>query len=440
MAIDKTPKLCGLAAFGVGGWLLPLAFNLSPAIEGFSLALATFSSTALALTSSRETIVSGIAHQERKMGLERIAYEMTLSHEAELAKLRSIYGFEDDLDDRLDDESPRLTGGHIGQPTIAGGKDETIEHGGNDRLWSIDRLLQNNSSHVLLIGQTGSGKTTLARWLIGQLQADQVIVLDADDDGQTWNPYPTIGAGDNWVEIEAAMITGLDDFSARKPNDRSLPQTVFILEELPDLVAECKTGVDFCSRILRRGRKRKQFVIGLTQDPNTGTIGLSQPVQKCFTRIYLGGMGRYALKNLVPRGDRANVTAALEGCTRPAIVEFLGEWFAWDVPDLSGPGGGSGGGNAPAIPLEQEQGTIATLNRLVDTVPTANELHWQIVDLSLASRGEWLSVRDLMRRCPSLKTAEDTRKLISDLIGLELGETRTDGQRLFFKAFRHDNL
>ena len=435
MGIDKTPKLCGLAAIGVGGWLLPLCFNLSPAIEGFSLALACFSSTALSIETRRESIVSGIKQIEKKLSLERVAYQLALSHEKELAELRSIYGFEDDLDDRIDDESPRLTGGHIGQPTIAGGKDETIEHGGNDRLWSIDRLLQNNSSHVLLIGQTGSGKTTLARWLIGQLQADQVIVLDADDDGATWNPYPTIGAGDNWVEIEAAMITGLDDFSARKPNDRSLPQTVFILEELPDLVAECKTGVDFCSRILRRGRKRKQFVIGLTQDPNTGTIGLSQPVQKCFTRIYLGGMGRYALKNLVPRGDRANVTAALEGCTRPAIVEFLGEWFAWDVPDLS-----PATISAPIALEELEQGTIATLNRLVDTVPTANELHWQIVDLSLASRGEWLSVRDLMRRCPSLKTAEDTRKLISDLIGLELGETRTDGQRLFFKAFRHDNL
>lgn len=432
MAVSKTPKLCGLAAFGVGGWLLPLAFNLSPAIEGFSLALATFSSTALALTSSRETIVSGIAHQERKMSLERIAYEMTLSHEAELAKLRSIYGFEDDLDDRLDDESPRLTGGHIGQPTIAGGKDETIEHGGNDRLWSIDRLLQNNSSHVLLIGQTGSGKTTLARWLIGQLQADQVIVLDADDDGQTWNPYPTIGAGDNWVEIEAAMITGLDDFSARKPNDRSLPQTVFVLEELPDLVAECKTGVDFCSRILRRGRKRKQFVIGLTQDPNTGTIGLSQPVQKCFTRIYLGGMGRYALKNLVPRGDRANVATALEGCTRPAIVEFLGEWFAWDVPDLS-----PAATNSPPTPiaLEQETGTIATLNRIVATTPMATELHWAIVDLSNAMPGEWVSVRETMRRIPSIKTAAEGKQMFADLVALELGQIRTDGNRTLFRAY-----
>ena len=431
MAVNKLPKISALTGFAIGGWLLPLAVNFTPALNGFSLSLACFSSIALAVETRKETIVSGIKQIEKKLSLERVAYELALSHEKELAELRSIYGFEDDLDDRLDDESPRLTGGHIGQPTIAGGKDETIEHGGNDRLWSIDRLLQNNSSHVLLIGQTGSGKTTLARWLIGQLQADQVIVLDADDDGATWNPYPTIGAGDNWVEIEAAMITGLDDFSARKPNDRSLPQTVFILEELPDLVAECKTGVDFCSRILRRGRKRKQFVIGLTQDPNTGTIGLSQPVQKCFTRIYLGGMGRYALKNLVPRGDRANVTAALEGCTRPAIVEFLGEWFAWDVPDLS-----------PAtispptpIALEQETGTIATLNRIVAATPIATEIHWAIVDLALALPNQWLSVREAMRRCPQLKTADEAKSLFRDLGALELGEIRTDGNRTLFKAF-----
>ena len=418
----------------LGGWLLPLALNLPLPLEGFSLALACFSSVSLAVETRKETIVSGIKETEKRLSLERVAYELALSHERELAQLRSLYGFGDsdnDDDDYQPGETPQgqLEGATLDQRTIAGGNGETD----TKKLWSIDRLLQNNSSHVLLIGQTGSGKSTLCRWVVGQLQADQVIVLDADDDGSTWKPYPTIGAGDDWPAIEAEMIAGLEDFSNRKPNDRSLPQTVFVLEELPDLVAECKTGVDFCSRILRRGRKRKQFVIGLTQDPNTGTIGLSQPVQKCFTRIYLGGMGQYALKNIVPKGDRANVATALEGCTRPAIVEFLGEWFAWDVPDLS-PAGGGGGGNATASPLEQSSPTIAILERTIATPIEASLLHWEVHDLALAM-GE-LSARECMRRIPAIKSADAVKKLFSDLCQLELGQIRNEGNRTLFTPYK----
>ena len=440
MAVNKMPKLTALTAIGLGGWLLPLACNFAPAIEGFSLALGAISSTLLARETRRETIVSGLTQTEQKLNLERMAYELSLHHEAELNRLRQMYGFGDDLeDDRYQDDrhdrypdQERLTGATIHQPTIAPGTEPTT--GGT--LWSLQSLLDSNSSHVLLIGQTGSGKTTLARHLIQQIGGNPII-LDADDDGATWKPYPAIGAGDDWVAIEGALLSGLEDFKARQPNDRNLTQAVYILEELPDLISECGTGVEFCSRILRRGRKRKMFVIGLTQDPNTGTIGLSQPVQKCFTRIYLGGMSRYALKNLVPRGQKLELDHLLSGCPRPAIVEFLGEWYAWDVPDLSQ--------NSPAPPPQptiattttdttEPESTIATLNRIYQADPElmATELHWAIVDLS---EQKWISTRDAMRSFSAIKSADNCRKLFSDLVGLELGETKLEGNRTLFRSF-----
>jgi len=434
MAVSKTPKLCGLAAFGVGGWLLPLAFNLSPAIEGFSLALATFSSTALALTSSRETIVSGIAHQERKMSLERIAYEMTLSHEAELDKLRSIYGFGDDSDDDDSDYGYRepsqaqIEGATINQGVIGAAPGS----GENDRLFRLEWLLQSNSQHALLCGDTGAGKTVLARWLLDQLAIKDVTVLDPDDDQHTWQGFKTIGTDDDWESIREAYGSALEEFNSRTPNDRSLTPKAYVLEEMPDHLIECRaTAEKVISRILRRGRKRRVFLLAITQDQNEDSIKLSAPLKKCFTTFFLQGYAQHALKHLVPKADRAALAQGLKTAKRPAIIQFKGEFYFWDVPDLTP----AGGGNAPAIPLEQsENGTIATLERTIASTPIATMSHWAIVDLSNAMSDEWLSVREAMRRIPALKTSDEAKQMFRDLVSLELGEVRTEGARTLFRA------
>ena len=438
---QKIPKLAALTAIGLTGWMLPLATPLPLPLEGFSLAMGLFSSAALSVELKRETIVSGVRQAEKKLTLERVAYQMSLEHEAELQRLRGMYGIGldhddyEDEDDREEQSQPALSGATIHQPAIGGGAD----------LWNLDLLLQSNSSHLLLIGQTGSGKTTLARYLIDQLHPDKTIVLDADDDGQTWKPLTAIGTGDDWEAIDEAMNQGLEDFSQRTPNGNN-PQTVYVLEELPDLVSETKTGVDFCRRILRRGRKRKMFVIALTQDPNTGTIGLSQPVQKCFSRLYLGGMARHALRNLVPRNQREALTVSLSQCQRGAIVEFLGEWFVWEVPNLT-----TTPGAQSTQPTNQAQQAVQSLTG--DAAPTTTiaalesalrkkveptALHWKAIDLAL-SKGGLLSTRDAMRSL-GIGTADEARQLFQILQGFELGETIADRlpngtERFLFRAY-----
>jgi ABC-type multidrug transport system fused ATPase/permease subunit len=206
---QKTPKIAALTAIGLTGWMLPLATPLPLPLEGFSLAMGLFSSAALSAELKRETIVSGVKSAERKLSLERVAYQMSLEHEAELQRLRGMYGIGLDHDDYEDEDDreykdrphPQLDGATIHQTALPGG-------GGAD-LWNLDLLLKSNSSHLLLIGQTGSGKTTLARYLIDQLHPDKTIVLDADDDGQTWKPLTAIGTGDDWEAIDEAMNQGL---------------------------------------------------------------------------------------------------------------------------------------------------------------------------------------------------------------------------------------
>lgn len=421
--MDKTTKLSVCLGFALAGWLLPASMHLPKPLQGISLGFALTASLAGASESKRENVRRRFSDIERDQEFEALATEQILRHEQRLNELYKAFGYEDD-------------------EVYSHPQDDRIYHHQDDRpingtlatsgeLWNLQALLDSNSSHVLLIGQTGSGKTTLARHLIEAIGGNPII-LDADDDGATWNPYPTIGAGDDWLSIEGALQLGLEEFSHRKPNDSALRQCVYVLEELPDLISECGTGTEFCSRILRRGRKRKMFVVGLTQDPNTSSIGLSQPVQKCFTRIYLGGMGRYALKNLVPRAQRQSIALALSGCTRPAIVEFLGEWFPWDVPQLSPvPAKAS---SSQATPIHENDGTIALLNKCLGaSLPECSEIHWAIVDYAKA-QGK-LSVREAMRKFSHIKTSDECRSIFHDLVALELGEIQSAGNSTLFNPY-----
>lgn len=436
MAIDKTPKLCGLAAIGVGGWLLPLCFNLSPAIEGFSLALACFSSTALSIETRRETIVSGIKETEKRLSMERVAYGLVLSHEKELQAMREFYGFGDDIADD-DDYAPtqsQLTGGYMNQPTIAGGNGGETEFNFD---WSTLEPSLITYPAVALVGSQGSGKTTIAQHLIRlkMKTGHEIVALDPHYRKGEWEGCKVIGAGKDYKAIDAYLleVAGIVEQRYRQRESHgteNFPPITIVVEELTCWHGQVDHAAEFIKSSLSDFRKIGIMALFISHSDTNSSWGGAGGTRELRDNsiAFIRPMVKVTPLGAKPMG-KAKVSIPGMGV---GVI---------DIPDLrsSSAGGGGGGGNVPAME-QSETGTIATLNRLVDTVPTAHELHWQIVDLSLASRGQWLSVRDLMRRCPSLKTAEDTRKLISDLIGLELGESRTDGQRLLFKAFRHDNL
>ena len=421
--LEKLPKFIFFGTAAITGWLLPASAPLPKSIQGLSLAFSFGSALVLAVESRRCEIQSRFTNAQTRFEFERLATEMAYQQQAELDELHDRYYPEPEYQPQ-----PQLPGSHIGQPVLGGSA--SIEE--NNRHFNLDWLLSSNSHHALLCGDSGAGKTLLARWLLGQLGIQDVTVLDPDDDGSTWAGYEVVGTNDNYEAIDSEGYLGaIQEFNARKPNDPNLIPKAYVLEELPDHLEECDRAEDVLGRLLRRGRKRKVFILAITQDCNEKAIKLSAPLRACFTTFYLQGYAYHALKYLCHPADRPHLLPLLKECQRPALVQFKGAWYVWDVPTIQ----------PPQFPTPtstprttQEEGTIATLNRILNDSPAATELHWAIVDFSM-DKGE-ISVRDAMRRFSAhLKTADQTRTIFQELVGLELGETRTDGDRLLFKAY-----
>ena len=411
------------------GWLLPASMPMSAPIQGFSLASAFISSLVLVAESRREEIQSRFTTAQRSFEFERLATEMALAHQRELDELHDRYYPEE----YQPQSQPQLPGAHINQPVL--GEASSIEE--NNRHFNLDWLLSSNSHHALLSGDTGAGKTLLARWLLSRLGIQDVTILDPDDDGSTWAGYKVMGTDDDYEAIDQGYLGAIQEFNARKPNDPNLEPIAYVLEELPDHLEECDRAEDVLGRLLRRGRKRKVFILAITQDCNQKAIKLSAPIRGCFTNFYLQGYAFHALKYLCHPADRPHLLPLLKQCKRPCLVQFKGAWYVWDVPDISipipttvtSPRTTSANGER-----QEQPDPISALNRSL-TAPIATKLHWAVVDLS-NSRGDWVSVRDAMRSLSQLKTADQTREIFRDLVGFELGETTMDGDRLLFKSFK----
>jgi energy-coupling factor transporter ATP-binding protein EcfA2 len=436
MVVNKTPKLAALVGFGIGGWLLPLAYPMSTPVTSFSLMLSAFSSTALALEVQRESLVSSVANTEKKLDLERLAYEQSLRHQAELDRLRELYGFGDEDEDDRYEPQPALNGTTIHQGAIGGAPTPD----GKPESFDLDWLLRSNSQHLLVAGPTGAGKTTFVRWVSQQFNAKQGKVYDPDYDGSDWG-FPVVDAPmEDYTGIRANMRVDLSEFEKRKPNDPGNPKTVLIVEEMPSTIPECaEDGEKWLKLLLRRGRKRNLFVIGVSQDRNADTFKLkSAAVLQNFTVLYLGGYAHDALDRIRNRQEREAIRSTLTGYDRPALVQFNGRFYPWNVPSLNG--------SPPAPPAPPRQTTaevegspIAVLDRTLAASPKPGGHHYQIIDMCLGSRDGFVSVRDVQRAL-SIPTSEQVKAIFYELVSLELGEVEADklpngNDRILFRAY-----
>lgn len=455
--MKSKPEL--LTAIALVSWLLPVAAKLPQSLTTALLSGSLGATVANVVMMPKALKRRAIEATERELEDEILAHQMLLQVEAKKRDISAVWASQNPIPAPIrlgsvpvqpqqpPQYQPVLEGGYLGQNTIA--PSAVAPMAGNvsaetedDRLFHLEFLLESNSHHALLCGDTGAGKTTIARWLLDQLAIKDVQVLDPDDDGKTWEPFPVTGAGDDWDRITWAYSDALEEFERRKPNDTSLTPKAYIFEELPDHILEVKDSAKVLGRLLRRGRKRKVFCLAITQARNPSEIGLSAPVQKCFSTFYLQAYAHHALKYLVPKDDRPALREGLARCKRPALVEFHGSWFYWDVPTISA-------GNVSAAPavapvaVANPAGNVsvpapdtAALERALATGPS--DLHWKAIEFCL-SRGQWVSLRDIQRGL-SLPTAEITKGLVGELVSLELGEMQHDPKydRIIFRAFEPD--
>lgn len=413
MAINKTPKLAALTAFGIGGWLLPLAYPMSTPVTSFSLMLSAFSSTALALEVQRESLVYSVANTEKKLDLERLAYEQSLRHQAELDRLREFYGFGDD--DRYEEEQtpqPTLTGATIHQSRLP--TSELQWHELEPNLIEYPALA--------LVGPQGSGKTTLAQHLIRVKKAagHDVVVLDPHYRKGEWEGCKVIGSGKNYKAIDTYLseVFALIDarYRERETNgtDSFKPLTI-VVEELTGWDGKVENAQEFIKASLSDFRKIGLKALFISHgDTNT---------------LWGGGRGTRGLRDsslafIKPQVKLTPMGAKPLGKAQVCIPGSGS--FTVDVPDFS-----VSPAQAPT-PRQTSQGeivedspTIALLDRTLAASPKPEAMHLEILDMARGNRNGIVSVRDVMRRL-SIPTSQAVKELFYQLQSLEMGEIQND--------------
>jgi hypothetical protein len=195
--------------------------------------------------------------------------------------------------------------------------------------------------NLIIIAEQGVGKTTLAKWLAGEvLQSEDIQVYDLDDDRKTWGNLPVWGTGDDETEIAGAMQADMDLFDQRTKDrvaGRKFGLSARIVDENPAVYdAIPKKHEEWTFKMGSRARKRGFVVILLTQERDPAANGLTSNRLRNYNQVFLGRKQvNHALSYLVkPKPVADRLRPLVDGCQRPALVEFNGDWFYWEVPDL----------------------------------------------------------------------------------------------------------
>lgn len=189
--------------------------------------------------------------------------------------------------------------------------------------------------HCLIIGDTGTGKSTLAQWLAYQV-GGLVTVYDPDATPEEWQGLNVVGRGGDFLAIEGAMLTDLEDLQARvelrgKEGDRALAgkEVVTIAEEFPLLASQVPSAVEWLLSHARRGRKPKKLLIVLSQDDSVKTLGIEGEggVRRNFRMVRLG---KYAIAHAKALKDNLALEWLKSGSFRCMVDDS-----ACALPDLS---------------------------------------------------------------------------------------------------------
>jgi hypothetical protein len=208
----------------------------------------------------------------------------------------------------------------------------------------------NRVPHIMLAAETGGGKTTTALHLIAPRLANGETVYIIDPNASGWGGLPSVGGGEDWRAVGAAMEAVIALYTERQQEraralvatQRELPHDAFgrltvIVDEAYMAKQALDTGKESIWRrfvpILGSGaRKVGISVVLLTQTVNVEDIGLSAPLRENYTRLALDSAAarKLIMAEEPDRARKAALLGALAGLKFPAVTERDGQCVLLD--------------------------------------------------------------------------------------------------------------
>lgn len=162
--------------------------------------------------------------------------------------------------------------------------------------------------HILLAAETGGGKSTTARKILEpRITAGEDLFI-IDPHSSQWFDLPTVGGGENWPQVRAALLAVYEEYQRRlderdaynRETGAELPVSHFKrLTVLLDEANGARLALDvgkrnevtpwarFAKALGSGARKVRISVLLLAQSANVEDLGLSGPMRENFTRVAL---------------------------------------------------------------------------------------------------------------------------------------------------------
>lgn len=241
--------------------------------------------------------------------------------------------------------------------------------------------------HKLLAAETGGGKTTLAKILLGRAMDGGAELFVIDPHGSAWLGLPTVGGGENWRQIDAALLAVVREYglrlaerdqirrtTGREPALSHWPRLVVLLDEANNVKMHydrtrkrggVTTWEQFVLVLGSGARKVNISVIGLVHSCNVEDLGISGAMRSNYCVIALDHRvaSQQIDQNEPDRTRRQALHRLIAGREWPATFERNGQVWALDragmdraelrtPPDLALWNGWDYAAGAPSVRLQ----------------------------------------------------------------------------------------
>lgn len=210
----------------------------------------------------------------------------------------------------------------------------------------------NEQPHVILAAKTGGGKSTTAKAILAPRIAAGEDVFVVDPHSSEWFDMPSVGDGEDWPAVTAALETVHDEYQRRlreraeykQRTGRELPKTHF--KRLTVLLDEANITQANIDKVERKGevspwerftktlgsgsRKVNISVVLLAQSVLCEDLGINGSMRANFTVLALDPKTIVTMLKGQPKARIDALRPLVQGRKFPATMEYDGQVYALD--------------------------------------------------------------------------------------------------------------